>query len=133
MGIIDWVKRNILGITYEQIAREKLRKQDAADYTPRYLTGHDRSTDKFLEAAQKVADAQDVQQGTVIFAVQQVPAKPKEPRSTRKAATEVKQYLPDITKMTKRELREFAEGKGIEIDGRNKKAKILEDIQKALK
>ena len=120
MGIIDWVKRNILGITYEQIA------QDAADYTPRYLTGRDKSADKFLEAAQKVADAQ---QGTVI--VQQVPEKAK--RTRKRKTADVKQYLPDLSSMTKKALLEFAAGKGIEVDGRNKKATILKDIQKAVK
>jgi len=119
MGIIDWVKRNILGITYEQIA------QDAADYTPRYLTGHDRSAEKFLQAAQKVADAQ---QGTVI--VQQVPEKAKRTRNRKTA--EVKQYLPDLSSMTKKALLEFAAGKGIEVDGKKKKGEVHRAISKAL-
>ena len=122
MGIIDWVKRHILGITYEQIA------QDAADYTPRYLSGSDK---KFLDGAQKVADAQDNAKSVA----EEAPVKfeNRRPKTKKGKAPEVKQYIPDLSSMTKKALIEFANGKGISVDGRNKKATILADIQKSLK
>lgn len=125
MSIIDWVKRNILGITYND-------SQDA----PNYLGGAKpvppldfrTPAEKFQEKAEKILEQQERER---TFEAERHAAEVVEKPKRKKK--EVKEYLPDITKMTKKELREFAEGKGIEVDGRNKKATILADIQKALK